>query len=85
MAKRKDQNKKSNPSDDRHKSEHTLFVGSKKALYGGILAAAIALGGHGWSGRFITVTRHGSYWNRLRLRRIIWAVRLLQPRQRFSL
>lgn len=45
MTKRENQNKKSNPSDKQHKSEHTLFFGSKKALYGGLLAGAIALGG----------------------------------------
>lgn len=45
MAKGEKQNKKSNPSDEQSKSEHTLFIGSKKALYGGLLAGAIALGG----------------------------------------
>lgn len=46
MAEREKQNRKSNSSDDeQHKSEHTLFFGSKKALYGGLLAGAIALGG----------------------------------------
>ncbi len=45
MAKGEKQNKKSNPSDEQSKSAHTLFVGSKKALYGVLLAGAIALGG----------------------------------------
>lgn len=45
MAKQKNQNKKSNASDEKHKSQHTFFFGSKKALYGGLLAGAIALGG----------------------------------------
>ncbi|CAN5492112.1 hypothetical protein BH18ACI1_BH18ACI1_23460 [soil metagenome] len=45
MVKRENQNKKSDPSDGLHKNEHILFFGSKKALYGGLLAGAIALGG----------------------------------------
>ncbi|MEO8072204.1 MAG: hypothetical protein ABI686_03050 [Acidobacteriota bacterium] len=38
-------NNASKPSDEQHKSEHILFFGSEKAVYRGILAAAIALGG----------------------------------------
>lgn len=33
------------PSASEHKAEHTLFFGEKKALFGGFLSAAIALGG----------------------------------------
>lgn len=51
--------KKSEPSPKHHKGEHSLFVGSKKALIGGILAGSIALVGQwlvgqvysGWEAR----------------------------------
>lgn len=46
MTEKKQQNKSnSNPSPSEHKGEHTLFFGSKKALFGGFLAGSIALGG----------------------------------------
>ncbi|MGI8669669.1 MAG: hypothetical protein ACR2J3_07450 [Aridibacter sp.] len=38
-------------SDSQHKGQHTLFVGTKKALIGGIIAGAIALGGHWFIGQ----------------------------------
>lgn len=38
-------NSNSEPSKKEHKGEHTLFLGSKKALAGGVLASSIALGG----------------------------------------
>lgn len=36
---------KKEPSAAEHHSQHLLFYGSKKAMYGGLLAGAIALGG----------------------------------------
>ncbi len=50
---------KSNPSKPEHHGEHNLFVGSKKALIGGLIVGAIALGGQimvgqvysGWEAR----------------------------------
>lgn len=46
MSENKTQNKSdSKPSPSEHKGEHTLFFGSKKALFGGVLAGSIALGG----------------------------------------
>lgn len=49
----------SNPSNSEHKGEHTIFLGSKKALTGGIIAGVIALVGQymvgqvysGWEAR----------------------------------
>ena len=38
-------NKKSKPTANQHSGEHTLFIGSKKAIFGGLLAGVIALGG----------------------------------------
>ena len=35
----------SEPTDERHKGEHKLFFGDKKALYGGLLTSSIAFGG----------------------------------------
>lgn len=43
MAKGENQNKKLNSQENQQKSEHTLFFGAKKALYGGLLAGAIAV------------------------------------------
>lgn len=45
MAKSKKSGKSSDPTKSEHKGEHTLFLGSRKALFGGLLAAAVALGG----------------------------------------
>ena len=42
---KQEEKSKSKPNDEQHKSEHTLFFGYKKALYGGVLAGSIALGG----------------------------------------
>lgn len=45
MSKGEQRGEKQNPSDEQHKGEHTLFLGSKRAIVGGLLAGAIALAG----------------------------------------
>lgn len=51
MAKSKKKESESDPTKTEHKGEHTLFLGSTKAFYGGLLAAAVALGGQWFVGQ----------------------------------
>lgn len=45
MVKSKKTERSSRPPKNQHKGEHTLFLGTRKALIGGILAATVALVG----------------------------------------